>query len=172
MNSASLSAKKFAIMVAHGFEEESFIAIQRAMMHVAAQLKVVSPSGGLANGRSASGTGMSYPVDAQLSETLAIDYDGLIIPAGDIHLDKLADEPHALRIIRAFLREKMPILVVGSAGDLLAKVSDDMPHPDLETDSAMRAGQLVKAAHAGSIGEAMRLLAEAVAEAAAQSEAA
>ncbi len=112
MHDASLSAKKFAIMVAHGFAEEGFIAVQRAMMQATAQLKVIAPHGGLANGRSESGTGMSYPVDAQLSETLAIDYDGLVIPAGQMHLDKLAEEPHAARLIRAFQREDMPVLVI------------------------------------------------------------
>jgi protease I len=172
MHDASLSAKKFAIMVAHGFAEEGFIAVQRAMMQATAQLKVIAPHGGLANGRSESGTGMSYPVDAQLSETLAIDYDGLVIPAGQTHLDRLAEEPHAARIIRAFQREKMPILVIGSAVDLLSKITDESGQADMPETGAVRYGQLVIAADDKAIAEAMRLLSEAAAEADGQSVAA
>jgi putative intracellular protease/amidase len=161
MHDASLSAKKFAIMVAHGFAEEGFIAVQRAMMQATAQLKVIAPHGGLANGRSESGIGMSYPVDAQLSETLAIDYDGLVIPAGQMHLDKLADEPHAARIIRAFQREDMPILAIGAAAGLLENSAADGQQIAQPESGAVRVGQLVIAANEKAIAEAMRLLAEA-----------
>ena len=37
---------------------------------------------------------MSYPADARLSTVLAIDYDGLIIPAGERHIDTLKNEAH------------------------------------------------------------------------------
>ena len=73
---------------------------------------------------------MSYPVDSQLSETLAVDYDALIIPSGEMHLETLAEELHAARIIKAFLRENMPVLVQGNALNLISEI-DTAIHTEL-----------------------------------------
>ena len=82
MAQQSLSAKKMAIMVSAGFDEDQFINIQKSMMSSNGWLKVISNKPGLVNGTNNGMLGMAYPVDAVLSETLAIDYDGLIIPGG------------------------------------------------------------------------------------------
>ena len=82
MKLTHLSGKKIAIMVASGFNETTFVVIQRAMMEAEAKLIIVSQEAGLINAWRETGWGMSYPADARLSTVLAIDYDGLIIPAG------------------------------------------------------------------------------------------
>ena len=128
MKLAHLSGKTIAIMVASGFDENGFIAIQRALMEAGAKLKIVSREAGLTNAWNGSGWGMSYPADAKLSTTLAIDYDGLIIPAGKRHIDTLENEAHAKRVLRAFLREGMPVLLQGDAIALLQLV-DGVAHP-------------------------------------------
>ena len=102
MTKTTLSGQKIAIMVAAGFDEKNFIELQKMLMGQNAQLKVISASTGLVQGRTGAQLGISYPVDSQLSETLAVDYDGLIIPAGEEHLATLAEELHAARIIKAF----------------------------------------------------------------------
>ena len=117
-----LSGKTIAIMVASGFNETGFIAIQRALMEAGAKLKIVSREAGLTNAWNGSGWGMSYPADATLSTALAIDYDGLIIPAGKRHIDTLGNEAHAKRVLRAFLREDMPVLLQGDATAMLRLV--------------------------------------------------
>ena len=73
---------------------------------------------------------MSYPADATLSTALAIDYDGLIIPAGKRHINTLENEAHAKRVLRAFLREDMPVLLLGDATAMLQMVDGaaDRPH--------------------------------------------
>ncbi|MEC8654481.1 MAG: peptidase, family C56, partial [Pseudomonadota bacterium] len=76
MKLAHLSGKTIAIMVASGFDETGFIAIQRTMMDAGAKLKIISREAGLTNAWKGTGWGISYPVDATLSTTLAIDYDG------------------------------------------------------------------------------------------------
>ena len=122
MTKTTLSGQKIAIMVATGFEEKNFVEIQKMLIGQNAQLKVISASTGLVQGRTGTQLGMSYPVDSQLSETLAIDYDALIIPSGEMHLETLAEELHAARIIKAFLRENMPILVQGDALNLISEI--------------------------------------------------
>lgn len=126
MTNKTLSGQKVAIMVAAGFDEKNFIEIQKMLMGQNAQLRVISPSTGLVPGRAGTQLGMSYPVDSQLSETLAVDYDALIIPSGEAHLATLTEELHAARIIKAFLRESMPVLVQGDALNLISEIDDSI----------------------------------------------
>ena len=122
MTKTTLSGQKIAIMVAAGFEESNFIEIQKMLMGQNAQLRVISASTGLVQGRTGTQIGMSYPVDSQLSETLAVDFDALIIPSGESHLATLAEELHAARIIKAFLRENMHVLVQGDALNVISEI--------------------------------------------------
>ena len=80
MTRTTLSGQKIAIMVANGFDEKNFVEIQKMLMTQNVVLKVVSPNSGLVNGRNGDQAGISYPVDSLLSDTLAIDYDALVIP--------------------------------------------------------------------------------------------
>ena len=129
MKLAHLSGKRIALMVASGFDETTFVGIQRAMMEAEAKLKIVSREVGLTNAWSGTGWGMSYPADARLSTALAIDYDGLIIPAGKRHIDTLKNEAHAKRVLRAFLREDMPVMLQGEATAMLRLIDGMADHP-------------------------------------------
>ena len=131
MTLSNFSGKTIAIMVASGFDETAFIAIQRAMMTAGGKLKVVSREAGLTNAWSGIGWGMSYPADATLSTTLAVDYDALIIPSGSRHIESLKTEAHAKRVLRAFLREDMPVLLQGEAISLIDLIQDDADRPKL-----------------------------------------
>jgi len=159
MKLANLSGKTIAIMVASGFDETGFIAIQRAMMQAGAKLRIISREAGLTNAWNGTGWGMSYPADSTLSTALAIDYDGLIVPAGKRHTDTLQNEAHAKRVLRAFLREDMPVLLQGEATALLQLIDDaaDRPHAtadDVTADGANAApvvdGRLVTVAAASA----------------------
>ena len=124
MELSNFSGKTIAIMVASGFDEVGFIAIQRAMMNAGAKLRIVSREAGLTNAWNGTGWGMSYPADATLSTALAIDYDALIVPAGNRHVESLKNEVHAKRVLRAFLREDMPVLLQGEAVSLLSLIDE------------------------------------------------
>ena len=95
MKLSNFSEKTIAIMVASGFDETGFIAIQRAMMSAGAKLRIVSREAGLTNAWNGNSWGMSYPADSTLSTALAIDYDALIVPAGNRHVESLKNEVHA-----------------------------------------------------------------------------
>ena len=124
MKLSNFSGKTIAIMVASGFNEASFIALQRAMMTAGGKLKIVSREAGLTNAWNGAGWGMSYPADATLSTTLAIDYDALIIPSGSRHIENLKSEAHAKRVLGAFLRENMPVLLQGEAIEMIDLIED------------------------------------------------
>jgi len=126
MSLVSLSSRKFAIMVSHGFDETAFIAIQKMLLAQNIVLKIISPNAGLVNGVSGGQVAMSYPVDTCFNEALAIDFDALIIPAGETHIASLSDELHSVRIVRAFMRESMPILVQDNALDMVGEIIPDI----------------------------------------------
>ena len=133
MQLSNFTGKTIAIMVASGFDEDIFIAIQRAMMSVNSKLRVISRDAGLTNAWNGSGWGMSYPVDSTLSTTLAIDYDALIIPSGERHVTTLSPEAHTKRLIRAFTRENMPVLALEEATALLELIDLTAPARDGKT---------------------------------------
>ena len=58
MKLARLGGKTIAIMVASGFDETGFIAIQRAMMEAEAKVKIVSREAGLTNAWNGNAWGM------------------------------------------------------------------------------------------------------------------
>ena len=127
MRMTNFAGKTVGLMVASGFDEATFIAIQKAMLAANAKLKIISKDAGLTNAWNCTGWGMSYPVDSTLSTTLAVDYDALIIPHGDRHIEKLSTEVHAKRILRAFLRENMPVLILADAIKILDIVDTGYP---------------------------------------------
>ncbi len=129
MKLSNFSGKTIAIMVASGFDEAAFIAIQRAMMTAGGKLKVISREAGLTNAWNGTGWGMSYPADATLSTTLAIDFDALIVPSGSRHIESLKTEAHAKRVLRAFFRGGTPVLLQGEAVSLINLIEGDADLP-------------------------------------------
>ena len=121
MSVHALSQKKIALLACSGFDEQPFVALQQALVAAGASVKVISRDHGLTNGWANGVWGLSYPVDGALSETLAIDYDVMVVPTGERHTALLLNDPHGRRIINAFLREDVPSLIVGSAVDSLAE---------------------------------------------------
>ncbi len=142
MRMSNFAGKTVGLMVAGGFDEATFVAVQKAMLTVGAKLKIISRDVGLTNAWNGTGWGMSYPVDSTLSTTLAVDYDALIVPHGSRHIEKLSNEVHAKRILRAFLREEMPVMIIGDAIAILDIV--DVARPEFgEDEAAVRVENLV-----------------------------
>ncbi|AHC73788.1 peptidase C56, PfpI [Candidatus Endolissoclinum faulkneri L5] len=116
-----LSGRIVAVMLANGFNEIEFTEPQKSLIEAGATTKVVSRANGLVNGWYEDSWGHFFPVDVDLAETLSVDYDGLIIPGGMHAIDKMIDDPHSQRILKAFMRASMPTIIVGDAGRLLAR---------------------------------------------------
>ena len=157
MTRTTLSGHKIAIMVANGFDEKNFVEIQKMLMTHSVGLKVVSPNSGLVNGSNGDQAGISYPVDSLLSDTLAIDYDALVIPSGKIHTASLKDELHAIRIIRAFLREGMPVFVQDDALDVICEINNEIDGDALRAGAPVaRHENIVWASLEANMGEVSR----------------
>ena len=160
MKLSNFSGKTVAVMVASGFDEDLFIALQRAMMSVNAKLRIVSREAGLTNAWNGSSWGMSYPADATLSTTLAVDYDALIVPSGERHVATLGGEAHAKRIIRAFTRENMPVLTIGNGVQILDLI--DLGTPTIDDATGVGADGPIVVATAASVDAGLKALNEAM----------
>lgn len=124
MNDKPLIGRTIALMVANGFDEIEFTEPQKRLIEAGAKVTVVSRANGLVNGWYDGGWGHFFPVDADLADTLAVDYDGLIVPGGIRSVEKMAEDPHAKRILKAFLRADMPTALVGDGAKLMVASED------------------------------------------------
>lgn len=119
MDDKPLAGKDVALMVANGFDEVEFTGAQKRLIELGATVRVVSRANGLVNGWYDGGWGHFFPVDVDIVDMLAIDYDGLVVPGGHRSVEKMADDPHALRVLKAFLRAGMPVAMTGDGVGLL-----------------------------------------------------
>lgn len=115
-----LAGKKFAILAANGFEEVQFVALQKELLALGATTRIVSNGQGLVNGWTATGWGMNFPVDAQLTDAMAADFDGCIVPDGERSTMKLRETAHTKRLLNHFIEADKPVIAVGEGAALLA----------------------------------------------------
>lgn len=116
-----MSGKKVLVLVANGVDEAAMSAVQREMIKTGATLKAVGMESGLVNSWNNNTWGLYFPVDQPLGQTLASDFDCLVVPSGSRGILKLSGSPHSERIISSFIAAGKPMVFVGDAVELLAK---------------------------------------------------
>jgi deglycase len=104
-----LSGKKIAILATDGFEQSELIQPQRALKDAGATVHVVSPKSGSIRGWDETDWGEEVQVDVELSQARPEDYDGLVLPGGQINPDKLRLEADAVRFVHAFFEAGKPV---------------------------------------------------------------
>jgi len=115
-----LAGKNVAILVANGFEELEMTEPQRALLKLGANLKIISPEQGLVNGWHGVAWGHYFPVDKQVGDVLAADFDLLLLPGGERSVAKLAGNPHTRRILGSFMDAGKGVAAIGTGVSLLA----------------------------------------------------
>lgn len=124
MQNKPLTGENIAIMIANGFDEVEFVEPQKQLLAAGATVKAVSRANGLVNGWYDGSWGHFFPVDADLADTLAVDYAGIVVPGGARSVEKLAEDPHAKRVLKAFMRAGMPVALIGDATSLMIAIED------------------------------------------------
>ncbi len=142
-----LAGKKIAILAANGFEEAEFVAVQKELLGLGASLRIVSNIQGLVNGWSGSGWGMNFPVDLQLADAMAADFDGCFVPSGERSVVKLAQTAHTKRLLNHFIEAGKPVLAVGEGAALLGLTrcigGRTISVPAAHAESLVQAGAIV-----------------------------
>jgi protease I len=104
-----LSDKTIAILATDGFEQVELTEPQRALKDAGATVHVVSPKSGSIRGWDKTDWGDEVSVDVELGQAQPEDYDGLVLPGGQINPDKLRLEPKAVQFVRSFFEAGKPV---------------------------------------------------------------
>jgi protease I len=98
----ALAHKRIAILATDGFEQSELIEPKKRLEAAGAQVDVVSLKPGKIRGWKMKDWGDEVAVDATLDQAKVEDYDGLVLPGGQINPDKLRIEPKAVSFVQSF----------------------------------------------------------------------
>lgn len=110
-----LDGKRIAILATDGFEEVELTSPRDALLDAGAEVDVVSPDRG--GGEKIRGWrhdqwGDEVEVDVAVSDARVEDYDGLVLPGGQMNPDKLRMDEDAVRLVRAFFEAHKPVAAI------------------------------------------------------------
>jgi protease I len=114
-----ISGKKLAILATHGFEQAELEVPRDRLKQAGATVHVVAPQPGEIRGWNIKDWGHPVAVDRVLDEVNAEDYDGIVLPGGQINPDLLRVNDKALALIRAFYQQQKVVAAVCHAPWLL-----------------------------------------------------
>ena len=105
---AKLQGKKIAIVATDGFEQVELTEPKKALEEAGATVHVISPKPGQIKGWKFTDWGENTKVDRTLDEAKPSEYDGLVLPGGQINPDKLRIEPKAVAFVTDFFNSGKP----------------------------------------------------------------
>lgn len=104
-----LSGKRIAILATDGYEQSELLEPLRQLRAAGATVDVVAPEAGEIRGWDETDWGDSVRVDRTLEEAKPHDYDGLVLPGGQINPDKLRAIPDAVAFVRTMVMSGKPV---------------------------------------------------------------
>jgi protease I len=108
----TLAGCKVAILITDGFERVEMTEPRKALENAGAETAVVSPKQGTVRAWESKEWGDDFPVDIQLGDADADDFDALLLPGGVINPDKLRLEPKAIAFVKAFFDADKPVAAI------------------------------------------------------------
>ena len=114
-----ITEAKIAILATDGFEQVELTEPLDKLRAAGATVHVISPDGGEITGWDQDHWDKKIPVDKKLSEVRTTDYDGLVLPGGQINPDKLRADPKVVSFVREFFNSKKPLAAICHAPWLL-----------------------------------------------------
>lgn len=103
---------RVAILVADGFEQIELTEPKKALDQAGAQTSIISPVKGKVKGWKSKNWGDEFPVDEELSQVSAEDYDALLLPGGVMNPDTLRMNAEAVKFIKDFIKTHKPIAAI------------------------------------------------------------
>lgn len=105
-------ARKVLIIATDGFEQSELIEPRRALEDAGIETVVASPEKGEIKGWDKADWGKKVKVDITLDEVNVSDYDGLVLPGGQINPDKLRIEAKAVSLVGEFVRSGRTVAAI------------------------------------------------------------
>ena len=142
------TSKRVLILATDGFEQSELIEPKNALEAAGIETVVASPKRGEIRGWNHGDWGESVPVDADLEEVAAADFDALLLPGGVINPDKLRQEERVIELIEDFDEADKPIAAICHGPWLLveADIVDGKTvtgWPSIRTDIENAGGEVI-----------------------------
>jgi protease I len=116
-----IMASKVLIIATDGFEQSELIEPRRALEDAGIETVVASPEAGEIKGWNKTDWGKKVAVDITLDQVNLNDYDGLVLPGGQINPDKLRLEQKAVSLVGEFVRSGRTVAAICHAPWLLVE---------------------------------------------------
>jgi len=108
----SLQGKKIAILTENGFEEVELTSPKQALEEAGASVEIVSPQKEKVKGWNHDHWSIELPVDINIDDANADDYDAIVLPGGVINPDKLRLNKKAVEFAQQFLEAGKPVAAI------------------------------------------------------------
>jgi len=136
---SQLNGRKVAFLATDGVEEVELTAPWNALKQAGADVKLVSIKPGEVQAVNHAEKGSRFPVDAEVSNVSARDFDALVLPGGVANPDKLRTNKDAVNFVRAFMEADKPVAAICHGPWLLVEADAVRGRtitswPSLETD--------------------------------------
>jgi protease I len=104
--------KKVAILTENGFEQSELVSPKEALEKAGYTVEIVSPQRGKVKAWDEDHWGIEIEVNKHVTEAVADDYAGLVLPGGVWNPDKLRTNEDALQFIKDFFESGKPIAAI------------------------------------------------------------
>jgi len=109
---ADLKGKRVAILVADGFEQVEMTKPREALNQAGAKTELISPAKGQVQGWNHDEKADKFPVDVELNNAKANNYDALLLPGGVANPDHLRMIPEAVEFVKSFFDAGKPVAAI------------------------------------------------------------
>lgn len=107
-----LTDKKIAILATDGFEEAELFEPKKALEAAGAHVDVISFKSGKIRAWKDDDWGKTIAVDQTIFNSMASDYDALMLPGGVINADKVRVKKEAVEFVKDFVEAGKPIAAI------------------------------------------------------------
>jgi protease I len=114
-----LTGKRVAILTENGFEEVELTSPKKALESAGAKVDIVSPQKEKVKGWDHDHWSLELPVDVNLNNADAEDYDALVLPGGVINPDQLRVNQDCVDFAQQFLEAGKPVAAICHGPQLL-----------------------------------------------------
>ena len=134
-----LNGKTVAILTENGFEEVELTSPKKALEEAGATVHIVSPQKGKVKAWNHDHWSIELPVDKNISEVSANDYDALMLPGGVLNPDQLRRNEKAVEFAKDFLESGKPVAAICHGPQLLIETNllegrEMTSYPSVQTD--------------------------------------